>query len=425
MMEKDTRQNGELILAQSGPATLLSPMDSMAELNRLLREQLAQDDASPTPSSVVVTEPSQTTVSVSDCATEVVTSMLLANDDKKVQIQLQQLFEKLLVIYQQADISIADRKRQYIAAHGLVMAPDQCVTTQTDTHRVQAFIRGIDAALTKLDREQPEGSLRLLYPACGPFAPLLLPLLTYYRVNERFGRQRLQVTLIDMQPGAVASLQTLVQELQIESFIESILCMDGCDYYSERPFDLLVVEAMQHGFSREGHLPLVQHLVSQLSPHGLMIPARVLITAQLAVGQYEFIERWRNRSANELPLSVERIELGEILSLTKESVLQLQTLNLGVDSSLVTCNQVTIPIIAADLGPQLLLVCTQVFTFGLDKVDEYQSGITHPLPDSQVCINFTPSDPKAGDLLLESGDQIKFYYRLNGLPGFLATKGNA
>ena len=56
-----------------------------------------------------------------------------------------------------------------------------------------------------------------------------------------------------------------------------------------------------------------------------------------------------------------------------------------------------------------------------EKIYEYDSGITHPLPEQQVCINFTPSESRDGDLLVKSGDDIKFYYRLNGLPGFLAT----
>ena len=69
----------------------------------------------------------------------------------------------------------------------------------------------------------------------------------------------------------------------------------------------------------------------------------------------------------------------------------------------------------------MLMICTHIKTYGDEVIGEYESGISHPLPDMHVCINFTPRDVKPGDLLVKTADKLKFYYRLNGLPGFLAT----
>jgi hypothetical protein len=115
----------------------------------------------------------------------------------------------------------------------------------------------------------------------------------------------------------------------------------------------------------------------------------------------------------------ERIELGDILKLDKESLQNLSTQEIDEFIRLVECGSVTIPELSQHHDRQVLLICTRVKTFGDEAVGEYDSGITHPLPDMQVCINFSPKDPKPGDLLVKSGDQLKFYYRLNGLPGFL------
>ena len=147
------------------------------------------------------------------------------------------------------------------------MSPDHCITTQKDSLRVRAFIRAIDRAIADL-LKQTQAPLHIVYPACGPLAPLLLPLIAYYHQQELYSEQDLQITLIDMQPGAVASLHALVDALQITPFIRDIQQLDGCDYETPEPVHIVVLEAMQHGFSREGHLALARHFAHILEPDG-------------------------------------------------------------------------------------------------------------------------------------------------------------
>ena len=67
----------------------------------------------------------------------------------------------------------------------------------------------------------------------------------------------------------------------------------------------------------------------------------------------------------------------------------------------------------------ILLLTTEMQVYQDLSVTEYASGITHPLPDLSVCIGFEPHNPQPGDLLIKPGDSILFYYRKQGLPGFL------
>ena len=94
---------------------------------------------------------------------------------------------------------------------------------------------------------------------------------------------------------------------------------------------------------------------------------------------------------------------------------------LDENTTLIECGKVDIPLSLNRDDEQTLLILKQIQVFADEFIGEYDSGITHPLPDQQVCINFKPRDERAGDLLLESGDAIRFYYRQNGLPGFMAT----
>jgi len=339
---------------------------------------------------------------------------------------LTDLFENLKRIYQDENIDPALRKRQFIARHGLVISPDHCITTQKDPLRVNAFIRGAHQAIATL-KAQYEERLHLVYPACGPFAPLLLPLIAYYKEMGLYDENDLRITLIDIQPGAIKSLQSIVNKMGITGFIEEICCQDACEYQPRTPIHMVILEAMQHGFSKEGHLPIARYFSSIIETEGIFLPQEIRLRAVFSTGQREFIEQWQHKDRRvckaEMQQQVinERVELGEILRLTLSSLRTLPERILNESSSLIECGEVLLPELKPSMEKPLLLICTQVRIYQDETLGEYDSGITHPLPDMHVCMNFVPHDAKPGDLLVKSGDRLKFFYRLNGLPGFLAT----
>ncbi|MBO9479973.1 hypothetical protein [Salinisphaera sp. G21_0] len=412
------------------PATTYADTASITgTLNDILRGQLAGVSQNTQPAAV---EPTEKTESLLTCAVATVREILQQPLDKtSLDFKLEKLFEHQHNIYNGCDISSALRKRQYIGRHGLVMSPDYGITTQKDSLRVRAFIRAINHAVAKLVKHTP-GPLHIVYPACGPLAPLLLPLIAYYQQLGLYSGQDLQITLIDMQPGAVASLHAQVDALQITPFIRDIQLLDGCMYETSEPVHIVVLEAMQHGFSREGHLALARHFASRIEPGGFFIPREVSLRAVINEGQQEYNDQWQDKSgqvfaANMSQETLERrIDLGEILSLTLESLRNLPEQVIDEFTSLIQCGTVTLPELPEHMKHPIMMICTRVITGdnGEDQeiIGEYDSGITHPLPDMQACINFVPTEPKPGDLLVNSGDQLTFYYRLNGLPGFLPVK---
>ena len=157
-----------------------------------------------------------------------------------------------------------------------------------------------------------------------------------------------------------------------------------------------------------------------------MLPEEVKLRVVIAPAQQEFVEQWQDKNNRICEAWMqgdnisERVELGEILTLNLESLRELTDQVLDENTRLIACGTVTIPELPAMEKP-MLLTCTRIKTYGHEYIGEYDSGITHPLPDMHVCVNFTPRDAKPGDLLVKTADRLKFYYRLNGLPGFLAT----
>ena len=370
-----------------------------------------------------------TSPSLSNAINHAISRMLEINKADKAEINTlcYGLFEQFKSVYERIQIPRSLRTRRYICSSGLVISPDHCLTTIRDGLRVHAFVRGIDKALKQL-HENIDGRLHIVYPACGPLAPLLLPLLHYYKVNAIYGPQDIRVTLIDIQEGAVLSLQAMVRELGLSDYVTDIQCIDALKYQPKHAVHMVVLEAMQHGFSREGHFQFAQYYERMLSKDGLFIPSEISISAALNIAQREFVDQWASKKTHideentALTIQQERTNLGEILNINRHTLCVLNARVIDESNQLVECGTVAIPKLNANHDKQTLIICSRVRVFENEVIDEYESGITHALPDLQVCVNFTPQDLKPGDLLVKSGDSIKFYYCLNGLPGFLPTR---
>ncbi|WP_053422672.1 hypothetical protein [Rheinheimera sp. KL1] len=401
----------------------VKPLEALfrtADLNALIRQQLTNQTINP----LIETE-AKVQCNLAELCSQAASLILseglvLRSEYKAV---LRKLNERLIDLYHDLPINPKLRKRQMIGPTGLVMSPDQCIHTIQDDLRVRAFWRAIDKALT--ERKQQK-CIYLLYPACGPFAPLLLPLLSYYKTQGLYSPAQLKIILLDVQQGATESVAAVVRDLELSEFVESIVCADACQYFPPHSIDLLVLEAMQHGLSREGHLAIARHLTKFLSQDGDMLPQQVKVQAVVSQGQQEFIEQWKGqedlRAENMDPgLLQMRVVLGDVLTINRESLQQLKELHLDQFTTLIEANTITIPQLPVQMKHPLLLLTTELQLYQDEVLREYDSGITHPLPDLCVCIDFVPSESRSGDLLVKSGDRIKFYYRQNGLPGFLPT----
>lgn len=343
---------------------------------------------------------------LADCCRQVMTS-------GQREAVLEQAFRDLSEFYCELNIPQPQRQQQFIHQYGLVMSPDYAIRTVLDAARVSAFWQALSRILPTYQGRE----CHLVYAACGPFAPLLLPVLLHLRELGELPEQ-LRITLIDIHPAAATVLQALLQELQLSSMIQ-VRCEDACHYPgATNSIDILLIEAMQHGLSREGHLNICQHLVPMLKTDGILLPEVVRIEAVLTPANDEYPKDGRDFSQ----ANPQRIRLGTVLELTRDSVPQLQLDHLPDGYVLVCCQSVGIPTELPRMTEQILLLSTDIQVWKELNIPEYASGITHPLPDLSVCIGFTPRDVRPGDLLLSPGDRIRFYYRKFGLPGFLPVQ---
>ena len=419
------------------PSTAAGSQLDAGVLNQLLREQLSPTKAkSPSqtestavatqqtdvfnPSTEVIFSPVDLTLAANTAARELLLSP--SYNRPVLHDKLSQLYYQQKALYQQTDMEPALREQQFISRSGLVLSPDNCMTTVLDDIRVRAFARGVDQALAdKIPHH--EGPVRVAYPACGPCAPLLVPLLAHYKATNRYTPEQLQVAFIDIQPGAIEMLRGLLEHLQIGDYVQALYCEDALDHQPTQPYDLFILEAMQHGFTREGQLSLARHFAGLLSADGDMVPQQVTVSAKIASCQRELVEQWQgadevSQSRCDPQIQAERIPMGEVLQLSADWLRDLPVRRLDEHTELVQCNALVVPPIDRE-EEVTLMFCTEVQVWGDERIGEYDSGITHPLPDQSICINFKPKKDLPGDLLVNSGDTLQFFYRLNGLPGFL------
>ncbi|MCG7534317.1 hypothetical protein [Pseudoalteromonas sp. OOF1S-7] len=335
------------------------------------------------------------------------------------------MYEHAVQSMAMAELSEELLTRQYISATGLIMSPLNCRHTIKDIYRIQGYVKGIDKAVRAMASRKEK--LTILYPACGPFAPLLLPLLSYYKQHQYFDEKQLQVILVDLQPGAVQSLRQLVSDLNLQDYISEITEQDATTYEPKESIDLLVLEAMQHGFTKEGQLSIARHLVKYLTIDGWMIPQSVSIRGMMVLGETEFNQQWKqaeySHSKNRHRAALDdRVELGELLHIDKSSLLKMEEITLADEAKVIPANQIILPTDVHDMSKRILAIYAHITTFAEEQVDQYDSGITHPRPDMTFYVDTRPQDVEHTHFVANSGDTVQFYYQLSGLPGFVPTK---
>ncbi|WP_440055529.1 hypothetical protein ACSLBF_05140 [Pseudoalteromonas sp. T1lg65] len=354
---------------------------------------------------------------------------LVLSDTKVAHQQLVKAFESM---YDQAVQSLAMAElsqdvltRQYVSETGLIMSPHNCKHTIKDVYRIKGYARGIDKAIAAKLKNKP--SVTILYPACGPFAPLLLPLLSYYKHEKRYSSEQIKVILVDVQPGAILSLQQLVQDLQLEDYVLQIEEADATKYVPNLEIDLLILEAMQHGFTKEGQLSIAKHLVQFLNIDGWMIPQNVSVRGMMVIGETEFNQQWKDVKYShsihvDRAAQQDRVELGEILSINKSSLLDMGEVELADGIKVIPANQIVLPTGIADMDQRILAIYAHIETFSQEVVGQYDSGITNPRPDMTFYVDAKPREVEHTHFVASSGDAVQFYYQLSGLTGFVPVK---
>ena len=188
-----------------------------------------------------------------------------------------------------------------VLTSGVAINPAAAAFCIKDYQRTLQFIAGIQAALCALDQRLPARPIRVLYAGCGPFATLLLPLLS------QWSEGRLDCHLLDIHAQSLHSVQALVADCQLEAINLSYHCADACHWSSAERFDLIIAETLQKALEQEPQWAVTANLSRLLKPQGIFIPEQ--ITLNLWAAHWDQEQRYSQRQdPADLPALVDEFE---------------------------------------------------------------------------------------------------------------------
>ncbi|MEO6394153.1 MAG: hypothetical protein ABIP75_20030 [Pyrinomonadaceae bacterium] len=262
---------------------------------------------------------------------------------------------------------------------GLAISPNEAARCIWDFARTTAFMRGVKAAIDELLVRFPGEPIEVLYAGCGPFAPLIIPLL------ENYDPQLLRVTVLDYHQESLDSVNLLMGELKLDEYAVTLVQADALHYLHPVKPHLVICEMMQTALRNEPQVAVTFNLAPQVREGGIFVPQKIWVEVVLA-------ETAREVSFDQS--SRKRILLGTILELDSARC----------DHE--TLGQPTIVEIPSDLPSGTdLRILTKVQVFSSFKLNDYDAAITYPVVLRQL-------------ESLRAGDRIEFVYVLDGRPRF-------
>lgn len=269
---------------------------------------------------------------------------------------------------------------------GLALAPDRAAQCILDTNRTVAFVRGLSLALDEARRRFPQGVLEVVYAGTGPFAPLVLPLMTARALHD------VRFTFLDVNRRAAEAVEDLIARLGLEQRTRQVIHGDATCYNHPTLIHVVVTETMQRALGTEPFVGIVRNLRRQLAPRGIVVPERVAVDVALIDAADERAQ-WSGAAP-----SKQHESLARLFAVTAE----------GERPSLDTYGRsepvvVTIPHGAGDVERWIALI-TRVDVFGNMRLRDYDSGLTVP----EILWPLSPA---------HGGEVIEFNYVLDAAPG--------
>jgi hypothetical protein len=281
---------------------------------------------------------------------------------------------------------------------GEALSPINAARCVSDAARTSKFCRGIYAALLEAQQHFTDDAIEILYAGCGPFATLVMPLVTQFKADQ------IQITLLDVHARSLESARHIIERLELTHYIRDYVQCDATSYVHPRPLHMVITETMQKGLSKEPQVAITLNLAPQLCRGGIFIPERVSIDAYLCDPHKEYMVGSRGR--NGARVRGDRIKLGRVFELTAEKAIEVTSTN-GNRS----CDaQGNLPAGAMDFPREIedqlkLMLATIITVFDSIVIDEYESGLTHPL----WFHDFSGA---------KGGDRIEVKYCFESSPGF-------
>jgi hypothetical protein len=273
-------------------------------------------------------------------------------------------------------------------AHGKAINAVNAARCAWEYPRTAKFLQGVRAALAEAKRRFPGRRIEVLYAGTGPYATLVLPLLPFLSPAEA------GFTFLDLHRHCLDSVRHLLGAFGYLDFALGFVEEDATAYRQPqgRPLHLVISETMLNALQKEPQVAISLNLAPQLAPGGLLVPARIEVSACLADARREIV---LHDEAGQ-PHARRRVELGKLLELSLDTV---DGLAAGFPKIRIDIPRTKPP------ETKSFLLLTRIVTFGDIALGDYECSLNCPLPLREL------HDPPPGSAW-------EFQYRLGARPGF-------
>lgn len=260
-----------------------------------------------------------------------------------------------------------------------------------DLIRTKRFIKGIYSAIQSLQKKNKQ-SIHVLYAGTGPYAALILPLLSL------FTEKQLQFTLLEINKISYENMLKVMSALGFNRFIYAVELADASVYKIKDPsiIDIVVTETMQHGLVKEQQVPISINLVNQLSDDVVLIPQNITLDLSLIS-----LGKMQDNMLNDTHIEFYK-NLGKIFELNAASIKGFKKDANGKFEFPVT----TVPIsVDAETDFDKLAILTTISVFDDNFIYINQSGLTIPLIIQDI------------SAIRNKVAAIKMWYEIDASPG--------
>ncbi len=183
------------------------------------------------------------------------------------------LLEKITGLDQEAEVN----SQNINLPTGKAIGPKWAGMCLEDAIRTYKFIRGINEGVKNSLKKNPGKPVTILYAGTGPYATLILPLLSLYKPTE------VQFILLEVNTISIESLKRVIKSFDAYDYVKAIYHCDAANFIipAELDADILLVECLQHGLLREPQVGITYNLLSQLKKDVVVIPEEISLHVSL------------------------------------------------------------------------------------------------------------------------------------------------
>jgi hypothetical protein len=206
-----------------------------------------------------------------------ITQILIADESSYLQIRnaCTHLLEFFYRVTEFDETDTVNQKHMQSAA-GQAVSPQAAAVCIRDFMRTRVFMRGLKEAISTKLLANPRKAVTVLYAGTGPFATLLIPMVTMFSTSE------LNMLLLDINPASIDHLNRIINYFNLQPYVLQVVEADAVTYQVPAQLlpDIILSETMMPSLKKEPQISIAANLVSQC-PQALLVPEMIEVKAVL------------------------------------------------------------------------------------------------------------------------------------------------